>query len=375
MDVKIGYFVSSISSTCSVEVNRRIFIQVATWAKFRFKHRMAASSETALKTAENEIKISSLFAYLRKRGVSDVKQKSKAALVRRCLDTVDTVHQPDINDDLCDILNADVLLDLPGIDDYEFATTTNGNLCWRLSTHQMESLGPIPENFCGLPIEVIDDSQFMMQLGQGDGPISSTMYAYEQACMGLVSPNGRHVNVTEHYAHVVGNQMTSPGGSILGPIITTFRGDRARGAFNNAQIPSLPLSEQVQVYSVGSQLVRPATFQTGMIRATITRNRRLMVMAQAQATEPHSLAGDSNMVWESPNRGHAVGIHSSYDATNRISGVVKVRPRRGPAKKPAKNPPAPKSPQPKRAQPKRKFGDAGASFASKEKRTRSGLAY
>ena len=135
------------------------------------------------------------------------------------------------------------------------------------------------------------------------------------------------MDVTKHFAIAIGSHITDDANGVnIGEVIQLGRDDIAKVRFVTAQTPSLPLSTSESIYEEGNILFRPETYQTGAITATIRKIYRYKVIAQASPGQPHSSDGDSNMVWETPTRGHAAGIHKSYDTADRSMSIIKVRP-------------------------------------------------
>jgi len=126
-------------------------------------------------------------------------------------------------------------------------------------------------------------------------------------------------------AIAIGSHITDDASEAnIGEVIQLGRDDLAKVRFVTAQTPSSPLSAAESIYAEGQVLFRPATYQTRVIMATI--KRFIEVIAQASPGQPNSLDGDSNMVWETPMRGHAAGKHKSFDAADRSMSILKVRP-------------------------------------------------
>ena len=275
--------------------------------------------------AERAVKHNDLAKYLRERGMTDLRSKTKSELIRLCAGNFDP-RNDDLLNDLAHLLRANVLIKIPTIYDYSLEKSDDGPY-WCVYTRS-DSPVVFPGTFCGLPIQ-IKVSTRKLQVSQGDGPIASSA-DIGSSVVGLITADGMGMHITAHSAGPVGSIMTHiPTNTQLGTVVRAdhFR-DLAYAQLNAPQQPSLPLCQASNCYAVGRGVHRPATHQTAEIAATIVSNRAWTVLAMAPATQPHSQDGDSNMVYESPNRGHSIGIHVSYDAGDRTMSIVKVCPQR-----------------------------------------------
>ncbi len=86
-------------------------------------------------------------------------------LAQRCFEVF--IRLPVVNMNLCDILHGDVLLKIPGAEDYGLNFNVDGGTVWRIHTHVPLPLSR-PSSYCGIPV-VESISRRKIQIGHREG--------------------------------------------------------------------------------------------------------------------------------------------------------------------------------------------------------------
>lgn len=243
--------------------------------------------------------------------------KSKEELARGAVDHYLSNPSSMPFDPLGDVLEGNILMEINNINAFG-VIISDSETFWLVCTKSKEPIYS-PSKYLGLSI-IVDRSHRVDQIAPGEGPLTSSSQPDYIGSAGYTTVSGQVMVCMKHFTDL-GDHVEDPAGIIIGT--TTWIGPTELAEVTLSAITDIGKPVRSDV-SVGDMIHRAPTFQTGALHGRIVLDLTPKWIVKAELGPVVSQGGDSNTPWDSPGGTHAIGVHNSYDNSDRTMSVYKL---------------------------------------------------